>query len=335
MKTKLLSLLALMLMPVTTWANAELMQIVALSWDESAQKLTPFSFGSGTAIAKDLVITNKHVVKVGTQTADFVLLCPGQTQESRAVECNVAAGVSALHPRMDLALIRTLNSRDFLLSVRTSTAIRRPGDVVRVVGFPVPDDSNIENFGSTRTLEAFEAWQENPEQGLDFKGDSPTTTRGNVLARGVLESTNENYTLTDARVNFGNSGGAAFDQFGEYIGIPTLKDSLGRSYILEYEQMHDWVTTRSDRPPRIEQAAYDYYKGLVQGAVTSVRTNNATTSTSSTSSPMSSRMRYFQMLRERQASTASTEAQSRTSERRTTSRRYSSPYSGYRTYQAR
>ena len=197
-------------LPLTSFANAELMQIVAFSWDETNEKLIPFSFGSGTAIANDLVITNKHVVEVGTQIADFVLLCPGQTQETSAVECNVAAGVSALHSQMDVALVRPLDPADFLLSVRVSNAIRSKDDIVRVVGFPVPDDSSAQNFGNTKTLAAFEAWQEDPAKGLDFKGDSPTTTRGKVLARFKLQNTGELFTQTDARVNFGNSGGGGF-----------------------------------------------------------------------------------------------------------------------------
>ena len=262
MKKNLILTFASVFLPLTSFANAELVQIVSLAWDESTQKLTPFSFGSGTAIAKDLVITNKHVVKVGTQTADFLLLCPGQVRETKAVQCDVAAGVSALHPTMDLALVKTLNPEDFLLSTRPSSSIRSKDDVIRIVGFPVPDDSSAQNFGGTKTLEAFEAWQKNPELGLDFKGDTPTTTRGKVLARFLLENTGEFYTQTDALVNFGNSGGAAFDQFGDYIGIPTLKDSLGRSYILEYAQMDTWVKANSGDVARIEEAAYTYYKKL-------------------------------------------------------------------------
>lgn len=318
--------LSLLILPLTSFANAELMQIVAFSWDKTNEKLTPFSFGSGTAIDNHLVLTNKHVVRVGTQTADFVLLCPAQTQQSRAVECNVAAGVSALHSQMDLALVRTLNTNDFLPSVRTSTATRSKDDIIRIVGFPVPDDSSAQNFGGTKTVEAFETWMANPEGGLDFKGDTPTTTRGKVLARYTLENTGEFYTQTDARVNFGNSGGAAFDQFGNYIGIPTLKDSLGRSYILEYGQMHEWVTERSGRPARVEEEAYEYYKNLVSPVAAS---------TTPTTSSLSARMRYFQLLRQRQSGISSENADNETSERRTTSRVYSSPYRGYSTYRTR
>ncbi len=328
MKQIYILLLGLLCVPLTTFANAELVQIVALDWDETTEKLTPFSFGSGTAIAKDLVITNKHVVKVDSQVADFVLLCPGQAQETRAVECNVAAGVSALHSTMDVALVKTLDPEDFLMSVRPSTAIRSVDDVIRIVGFPVPDESTVQNFGGTKTLEAFEAWQENPDQGLDFKGDSPTTTRGKVLARYRLENTGELYTQTDARVNFGNSGGAAFDQFGDYIGIPTLKDSLGRSYILEYAQLEDWVQEYSTRKARAEEGAYNYYKKLMGE-------NSADEKVPDQTSSVSARLRYYQLLRAKEKTESSTiEAVNTTSERRTTSRRYSSPYRGYSTYQS-
>lgn len=313
MKPIYITLLGVLFLPFTALANAELVQIVSLTWDEDTQVLTPFSFGSGTAIAKDLVITNKHVVKVEAQVADFLLLCPAQAQETRAVECNVAAGVSALHNTMDLALVKTLNSDDFLLSARPSSAIRSIDDVVRIVGFPVPDDSSAQNFGGTKTLKAFEMWQKNTALGLDFKGDTPTTTRGKVLARYKLENTGEFYTQTDARVNFGNSGGAAFDQFGNYIGIPTLKDSLGRSYILEYAQMDGWVKEHSDRRARTNAAAYAYYQALM-GIKKKILSPTSLSTTSS-------RSRYLQQLAAKRARKTST-----STTRNTTTRYYSSPY---------
>lgn len=326
MKQSLFIAFSLALLPLTTFANAELVQIVAFSWDEKTEKLAPFSFGSGTAIAKDLVISNKHVVKVGSQTADFLLLCPAQPQETRAVQCTIAAGVSALHSTMDVALLRTLRTEDFLLSVRPSTTIRSTDDVIRIVGFPVPDDSDAQNFGGTKTLQAFEDWQENPDQGLNFKGDSPTTTRGKVLARYKLENTGEFYTQTDARVNFGNSGGAAFDQFGDYIGIPTLKDSLGRSYILEYAQLHDWVQKYSNRKPRYEAAAYQYYQTLI--------TSNNQSKATNKSSSVSARSKYYQSLRNKKSTTISSSEKINISEKRTTSRRYGRPYRGYSAYKS-
>jgi len=315
-------------LPLCAFANAELVQIVAFSWDEQNEKLSPFSFGSGTAIDKDFVITNKHVVKVEGKTADFLLLCPAQAQETRSVKCNVAAGISAMHNTIDVALIKTLDPDDFLLSVRPSASIRSTDDVIRIVGFPVPDGSSAQNFGGTKTLEAFEAWQKDPTKGLNFKGDAPTTTRGKVLARYRLENTGELYTQTDARVNFGNSGGAAFDQFGSYIGIPTLKDSLGRSYILEYAQLDDWVRQYSNRKARVDNAAYSYYKKLVN-------IPSANVASAPTSNSVSARLRYYQSLREKTTMTSTSNSNSQTSERRTTSRRYSSPYSGYTTYQTR
>ena len=113
-------------------------------------------------------------------------------------------------------------------------------------------------------------------------------------------------------MNFGNSGGAAFDQFGGYIGIPTLKDQAGNSFILEYAQIHDWVQERSDRKPRPNQAAYDYYQSLM---------NPQTTTQAATSEICSSRCQYFKALALKRSNASST------SVRNSTSRDYSSIYS--------
>jgi len=328
MKKYLLLALISLVAPLSVQANAELVQIVAFNWNETATKLEVISFGSGTAIRNDLVITNKHVVKVNDEVADFLLFCPGQPQTNRAVQCNVAAGVSALHPQMDMALVKTLDKNTFLPTVRTSTSIRSLGDLVRVVGFPVPDDSEAQNFGSTKTLKAFEAWMKDPSAGFNFKGDKPTTTRGRVLARFKLQNTGELFTQTDARVNFGNSGGAAFDQYGNYIGIPTLKDTLGRSYILEYGQMHDWVQERLDRPARYETAAYNYYKSLQ-------RSKAGKTATSVTRNA-SARLRYYQKLRERrQQKLQQRSSQNSVSSRQNTTSRYTNYNRGYQVFPTR
>lgn len=302
-------LLLILLGPTSVLANAELVQIVNFKWNEATQKLEVVSFGSGTAIAKNLVMTNKHVIKVGSDVADFLLLCPAQAQESRSVKCNVEAGVSAIHRDFDAALVRTIDPEDFLPSVRASTAIRSRGDTVRVVGFPIPDTNSAQNFGGTKTKDALEQWLANPTEELVIDGDKPTTTRGEVLNRYILENTGAYYTHTDAKVNFGNSGGAAFDQFGAYIGIPTLKDQAGNSFILEYAQMHDWVNQYSTAKARYEKEAYTYYESLGRPAATS-----------SQPASTSARARYFQQLRERYKNR-------NTIDRRTTSRRYSSPYS--------
>lgn len=319
MKQIYLALLGILVLPLTAFANAELVQIVSFGWNEVTEQLEVLSFGSGTAIAKDLVITNKHVVKIGTQTADFLLLCPGQSQESRAVECTVAAGVSVLHNTLDVALVRTLDASVYLPSARPSTVIRSKDEIVRVVGFPIPDVNSAQGFGGTKTVEAFEAWQKNPSVGLNVKGDSPTTTRGKVIARYMVEGTGGLYTKTDAKVNFGNSGGAAFDQFGAYIGIPTLKDSAGNSYILEYAQLHQWVQERSNRNARVHKDAHTYYQSLVG-------TKSKTLTASSSGANISSRSRYLQQLAAKRRASGSSSGSYRT----TTTRTYGSPYSRYR-----
>lgn len=267
MKKLLLTGLLCLFTPVISHANAELVQIVAFTWDDNSRTLNLLSLGSGTAIDKNLVITNKHIVKVGTDQADFILLCPAQSDVSKEVTCSIAAGISALHPDIDAALVRPLDDSVFLPSVRTSNLSRDVGDIIRIVGFPAPDAASTQNFGSDKTIEAFKRWEKNQEADFTIKGDSPTTTRGQVLARLQFLKDQAIYTKTDAKTNFGNSGGAAFNQFGEYIGIPTLGDSAGNSYILEYAQLQGWIEDKAQHTPQFASGANDYYETLTSRSI--------------------------------------------------------------------
>ena len=46
-----------------------------------------------------------------------------------------------------------------------------------------------------------------------------TLTRG--VYSGVIESEGQDYIKTDADISPGNSGGAAFDDQGNFVGVPT------------------------------------------------------------------------------------------------------------------
>ncbi len=258
---KLVLSLGILLLPLQVLAEVELFQLVMFDWEGETKKLKLVSLGSGTSIGKDLIITNKHVVEINDEPADLILLCQAKQKATHKVECNIPAGISILHRDFDVALVKPIVSGAFIPQVRTSTAIKRKGDVVRIVGFPAPDGQR-QNFGGQATLNAFKTWEADPTTPLQIRGDKPTITRGEILARYKLENTGETFALTSAKVNFGNSGGAAFDQFGDFVGIPSLKDREGNAFILEYAQIYDWVNKNSAKKPQFDQDALNFYNQI-------------------------------------------------------------------------
>ena len=117
MKKQILTF-ALAMLPFTTQASVEMFQIVALDWEASQNALTVSSLGSGTAIDKNLVLTNKHVVAPKGEAADFILLCQASDKRTQGVSCDITAGVIALHDQFDAALIKPLSSTHYFPSVR-------------------------------------------------------------------------------------------------------------------------------------------------------------------------------------------------------------------------
>lgn len=257
-------LLTLLFLPTLALAKVELFQIVVFNWDTENESLQLVSLGSGTAVGSDLILTNKHVVQTGTnQFADLLLLCQAQAKAGDPVTCDIAAGVAAAHPDEDVALVKPI-ARNFFPQVRVSYQTKRTGDPVRVYGFPAPTENKL-GFGDTRTLAAFQAWAADPTQPLATVGDKLTVTRGETLSRLQNTDTGFTYTKTDAKVNFGNSGGAAFDEYGDYLGIVTYKDQQGNSIFLEYHQIDDWVSEYGQLKPNYEAAAYDFYQRMISG----------------------------------------------------------------------
>ncbi len=251
-------LFLLMFLPTLAFAKVEMFQIVVFDWVPETKTLKLVSMGSGTAVSKDKILTNRHVVQTGpNEYADFLLLCQAQVKAASSVVCDIPAGVASAHPTEDVAIVRPLESQ-FFPQVRLSHRTKRIGDPVRVFGFPTPNQQT--GFGDTRTLAGFAAWEKDPSRPLKVIGDKLTVTRGEVTARWENTDTGFTYTQTDAQVNFGNSGGAAFDEYGDYLGIVTFKDPDGNSIFLEYHQIDDWVREYGDRPPNFEKIAFNFYK---------------------------------------------------------------------------
>lgn len=256
-------------------SSPSLLQIAVFDWNTSTKHLEVQSLGSGTAIDHDLILTNKHVVTLKDgSTADFVLVCPAQYKSTHSVQCNIPAVVVSVHPKFDAALIRPI-SDIYLPSVRTATQVGSAGEQIRVYGFPRPTDG-LQNFGGTRTMENIKKWQETGGS-VEAKGDALTITRGKIKIVAQRKDTGEVYYLTDAKVNYGNSGGAAFDENGVFIGIPTLKDTESNALILTYPQLGEWISLNMNNPTQIADDVWKFYSQQIK----STKEDSSVTTTSS------------------------------------------------------
>jgi len=156
-------------------------------------------------------------------------------------------------------------------TIATSKTLNRPGDQIRVYGFPIPVDK-LQNFGGNRTLSNIRKWAK--EGGvLQPIGDKLTITRGEITNIGREKSSGDVYYLTNVKVNFGNSGGAAFDEYHNFLGIPTYRDKAYNALILEYNQLKDWIAESAVAPLRVDDEIVVYYeKQLLRPTLKNTRT---------------------------------------------------------------
>ncbi len=122
-------------------------QLVTFLWNGEEQKLEFIGTRSGPSINTDTarlggdsdgIITNKHVVGHNGEVVDFVLLCPGvgNSKTYQTIECSVPAAVTAVHPELDVAIVKPLNDDHFLIPVPVAQYENNFGDSVRLMGFP-------------------------------------------------------------------------------------------------------------------------------------------------------------------------------------------------------
>ncbi len=153
--------------------------------------------GSGVIIDPDgLVITNNHVINVGSKTTDiFVFLTDGRKFKAEVVRD---------FPDQDLALL-SIKGNDLPFLEFGASGMIEPGQTVLAIGNPFGDKLS---------------------GGLSYS--EPTVTRGIISAtsRNLTIPTNEggvrylrNMLQTDAAINQGNSGGALIDLNGKLVGI--------------------------------------------------------------------------------------------------------------------
>jgi serine protease Do len=138
--------------------------------------------GSGVIVARDVVLTNAHVV----QGTDSITVRLGDKRE-------LEAHLAGADPKSDLAVLKLKGDTSGLKPIAFADSSRlRLGDFVLAIGNPF-------GVGQTVTM-----------------GIASGKGRANI---GIIDY--EDFIQTDAAVNPGNSGGALVDLEGKLVGIPT------------------------------------------------------------------------------------------------------------------
>lgn len=180
--------------------------VQVVPWDPVASDLAPWS-GSATIISPDgYLLTNFHVVGVeDTREAyrEHAIFVTRLGFTDRAPELRYWAEYVDGDPAFDLAILKIREHGDgtpiaadqtFPAVAVGTTADLLPGDPITVVGYP------------------------------GISGETITFTAG-VISGWVGEdfiSGGKQWLKTDAKIARGNSGGGAFNDRGELIGVPTV-----------------------------------------------------------------------------------------------------------------
>ena len=172
----------------------------------------PVATGSGTVIDKSgLILTNYHVVdpvNVGAYE-DIAIYVSEDAKDSPTL--TYFGGLAAWDEELDLAVIRITENRNGI-------AIE-PKDVDLPV-VSIGHSSNL-GIGDALTVLGYPA----------IGGGSLELTKGAVSGFLETEGRKQAWIKTDARIAAGNSGGGAFNEAGQLVGIPTAiyyVESLGQ-----------------------------------------------------------------------------------------------------------
>ncbi len=189
-------------------------------------------YGSGTLIDNaGVVLTNNHVIEYAYEvgsTYDAFQVCLTEESDLANPQCRFTARLIARDAARDVALLK-IDSRDAL------------GNTVNFDFFsPYKNDGDY-GVGSEITVIGF------PDTG----GRTITYTSG--LISGFANEGGYNYVKTDADISFGNSGGGAFDEEGNFIGVPTFivgsysAEVLG--YLIPVRDVVAWIDANISAQP--------------------------------------------------------------------------------------
>jgi S1-C subfamily serine protease len=169
------------------------------------------SSGTGTIINNNGdILTNKHVIdtskdRFGRSLPNYYVICITQNPD-KAPECKYTAKLIKVGKgELDLAVLR-IEEKIVKTNQGLSTASLDRGEVQKLIPKDIKNQANINpQLGSKISVLGY------PGAG----GDNITLTQG------IYSGSDDIYLKTDAKVNSGNSGGAAFDDDGNFLGVPT------------------------------------------------------------------------------------------------------------------
>lgn len=193
----------------------------------------PIQSGSAVYIGSGTVITNYHVIEGGEkEVSQYVEVCMTGNIKKKP-DCFASATVTKADKAADLALLQFQNAPKTLKAVKYAKSSPKLGEKVRVFGYPGIGGGNI------------------------------TFTEGKI-------SGFENQNLkTDATIDSGNSGGAAFGKKDELVGIPsaikTENSTIG--YVISIEKVREFLGSKLAKPDQISaERAEKFQKYIRQNA---------------------------------------------------------------------
>jgi len=198
----------------------------SLAYDGS---LVAEAYGSGTLIdSVGTILTNNHVIENywdPTLPNDAFQICLTKSNDPQEPICRFTASLITRDVDRDMALLK-IDSKDvkgadvdfdFYLPYNNASDYA-VGDTITVIGYP------------------------------DTGGRTITYTSG--LISGFLTEAGVKYIKTDADLSFGNSGGTAVDEDGNFIGVPTYVvesysyEVLG--YLFPVSEAVSWISTNKN-----------------------------------------------------------------------------------------
>ncbi len=168
----------------------------------SGSQFTPVATGSGTIVDKSgLILTNYHVVDPNNVGAydDIAIYVSDNPKDMPKLK--YFGGLAAWDEDLDLAVIRITENRNSV-EINVGDLDLQPVSI---------GDAEQLDIGQNLTVLGYPAVGEG----------SLELTKGAVSGFLSAEGQKDAWIKTDARIAAGNSGGGAFDDAGELVGIPT------------------------------------------------------------------------------------------------------------------
>ena len=224
-------------------------------WDNNIKDYS--AFASGVLLDNNQVLTDYHVAErvINDPTRYQLVVCLSR-KINTLPDCGYTASPDSLSENqlsqdLDLALL------DLTGKGTPASKIKDIKDFT-VSDFPNVKGINLASFGTDISSLKIKSGSE--IQTLGYPVDTLTYSKGQVIGHEYYPSNNIVYVNIDAELNSGSSGGAAFDQDGNFVGITPggWRDSKGKvvqSYFVPVTSINWWLNElRQQAPGSIKQA---------------------------------------------------------------------------------